>query len=371
MIVGGGLQAALLALAVRARAPGTAVTIVERGAALGGNHTWCFHGTDVSPRMAEWIAPLVGHRWDGHDVVFPSVRRTLAGSYAAIPSARVDAAVRATGAEVLTGVQAVTVAPGAVTLADGRTLTAPWIIDARGPDRAEVTGGWQKFVGVELVLDAPHGLTRPVLMDACVEQRDGFRFVYVLPFGPDRVLVEDTVFSDGAYLDVAAGTAACLAYAAARGWHGTIARTETGVLPMPWRCTVVPPRPGLIVAGYQGGWLHPVTGYSLPVAARLAEAIADGLADGDVEGAASDAACAHVDQLGFACRLAWMMFRWFPPTERRGVLEHFYRLPEDTIARFYALTLTRRDRARVFLRRPPPGLSWRALVAGGLPAEVR
>ena len=66
-----------------------------------------------------------------------------------------------------------------------------------------------------------------------------------------------------------------------------------------------------------------------------------------------------------------MMFRWFPPAQRRGVLEHFYRLPEDTIARFYALTLTRRDRARVFLRRPPPGLSWRALVTGGLAQDAR
>ncbi len=371
VLVGGGLQAALLALAVRARAPSTRVTIVERGAALGGNHTWCFHGTDVSPRMARWIEPLIGHRWDGYDVAFPSARRTLGGSYHAIPSARIDAAVRATGAEIVTEAVAVTVAPGAVTLADGRVLTAPWIVDARGPDRAEVTGGWQKFVGVELVTAAPHGVTRPLLMDACVEQRDGFRFVYVLPLAPDRLLIEDTAFSDGAYLDVGAGTAACLAYAAARGWRGEVVRTETGVLPMPWQCAVVAPRPGLVVAGYQGGWFHPVTGYSLPVAARLAEAIADGLADDDVLTAVTEAARAHTAQLGFACRLAWMMFRWFPPDERRGVLEHFYRLPEDTIARFYALTMTRLDRARVFLRRPPRGLSWRALVTGGRPAEAR
>ncbi|MBK9036022.1 MAG: lycopene beta-cyclase CrtY [Myxococcales bacterium] len=371
VIVGGGLQAALLALAVRAQAPSTRLAIVERGAALGGNHTWCFHTTDVSARMARWLAPLVAHRWDGHDVAFPSHARTLAGGYAAIPSDRVDAVVRATGATVYIGAHATEVGPRQVTLADGRTLTAPWVIDARGPDRADGVGGFQKFVGLELALAAPHGLTRPILMDACVPQVDGYRFMYVLPLAPDRLLVEDTYFSERAYLDVEAIAAEVRAYADARGWRGAVVRTETGVLPLPWQCAVVAPRPGLITAGYQGGWFHPVTGYSLPIAARLAEAIADGLAAGDVLARVDALADQHGAQLAFACRLVWMMFRWFPPAQRRGVLEHFYRLPEDTIARFYALTLSRRDRTRVFLRRPPPGLSWRALVAGGVAPEAR
>ena len=226
-------------------------------------------------------------------------------------------------------------------------------------------------MGLELALDAPHGLPRPVLMDACVPQVDGYRFMYVLPLAPDRLLVEDTYFSERAYLDVDTIAAEVRAYADARGWRGAVVRTETGVLPLPWQCAVVAPRPGLITAGYQGGWFHPVTGYSLPIAARLAEAIADGLAAGDVLARVDALADQHGAQLGFACRLVWMMFRWFPPAQRRGVLEHFYRLPEDTIARFYALTLSRRDRTRVFLRRPPPGLSWRALVAGGVTPEAR
>ena len=41
-------------------------------------------------------------------------------------------------------------------------------------------------------------------MDATVPQRDGFRFVYTLPFAPDRVLIEDTYYSDGLDLDPAA-----------------------------------------------------------------------------------------------------------------------------------------------------------------------
>ena len=93
MLVGGGLQSALLALALRARRPNATLALVEREARLGGNHTWSFHDGDVAPARA-WVEPLVAHRWPGYDVVFPDSRRRLDHGYATIPSARLDAVVR-------------------------------------------------------------------------------------------------------------------------------------------------------------------------------------------------------------------------------------------------------------------------------------
>jgi lycopene beta-cyclase len=251
-----------------------------------------------------------------------------------------------------------------------REVRATTVIDARGPDRAGGSGGYQKFVGLELVLAQPHGLDAPILMDATVAQLDGFRFLYVLPLAPDRLLVEDTCFSDGPQLDAAGLRARALEYAAARGWMArTIVREERGVLPMTWDAEVADPERGLVVAGYQGGWFHPVTGYSFPVALRVAAAVGEALARG-VDPAAAVAALvpAHRAQLRFARRLVWMMFRWFSPEDRAGVLEHFYRLPEDTVRRFYALQLTGRDRARMFLGRPPRGLSLRRMFASPSPS---
>ena len=54
-----------------------------------------------------------------------------------------------------------------------------------------------------------------------------------------------------------------------------------------------------------------------------------------------------------------MMFGWYPDDQRWHVLERFYRLPEATIRRFYALELTAMDRARIVIGRPPRGLSLR------------
>jgi lycopene beta-cyclase len=243
------------------------------------------------------------------------------------------------------------------------------VIDARGPDeRSATTCGWQKFLGQELVLAAPHGLDRPILMDATVEQLDGFRFCYVLPIGPDRVLVEDTYFSDTQYTDVAALRERIADYIARRGWRAVrLEREEVGVLPLPWAGDIAPVATRPLVAGYAGGWFHPVTGYSFPIASRLAARIAGATVHELFGGVLTEHARSHARQLKFALRLNHMLFRWFAPAKRYHVLERFYRLPEAVIRRFYALELTAADRARILIGRPPKGLSLRA-VLGGEPA---
>ena len=48
-----------------------------------------------------------------------------------------------------------------------------------------------------------------------------------------------------------------------------------------------------------------------------------------------------------------MLYRAAEPGERYRVLQHFYRLPEPLIARFYAGRVTWADRVRVLSGRPP------------------
>lgn len=364
-LVGGGLQNALIALAIRAQQPAARIAMIERGSAPGGNHTWCFHAGDLPADARAWIEPLVVAQWDGYDVAFPGFARSLESPYACVSSERVATcvtrALATPGSELLVGTTAVEVTPNHVLVRDERgaqrTIRATTVIDARGPDRAaDRDCGWQKFVGIELELTAPHGLAQPLLMDATIPQRDGFRFMYVLPLTTTRVLVEDTYFSNVAYLDVDDVRGEVAAYVAARGWDiAERVREEVGVLPLPWRVSA-PSVAAPLIAGYAGNWFHPVTGYSFPIAARLASIIACG---GDVHAFAQS----HARQLAFAARLNHMLFRWFPPDQRYHVLERFYRrLPEPTIRRFYALELTSMDRARILVGRPPRGMSWRAAL---------
>lgn len=368
VLVGGGLQSGLVALALCARRTAPRIAIVEQGERLGGNHTWCFHEADVPPALRAAIAPLVVARWDGWRVRFPGRERRFAMPYAAVTSARLDAVVRARLAEggaVMLGRGAVEVRASHVVLDGGEVVSGRAVIDARGPVSGLERGrrghrGYQKFLGLELVLNEPHGLAEPVLMDATVPQTDGFRFVYALPLAADRLLVEDTYFSDTPALDTEGLRARVLGYAEALGLHvARVEREETGVLPMPWQGGPSPRAGAPLVAGYRGGFFHPATGYSFAIAARLAEAVAS-VAPEEIAGPEVEALARRLRrQAWFAKGLNRLLFRWFEPEARWHVLDRFHRLPEETIRRFHALDMTLGDQARILAGRPPRGLSLR------------
>ena len=177
--------------------------------------------------------------------------------------------------------------------------------------------------------------------------------------------MEDTYFSDDSHLDREAIRAGVTDYLREMGFENyTVVREEAGVLPLPYANTFTPVKSGPLVAGYQGGWFHPVTGYSFPLAVRLAIFIAGRSVDSLFSREIQRMARRHQMQLRFSYFLNYMLYRWFAPRERWNVLERFYRLPEATIRRFYALNLTVRDCLRIIVGRPPRGISWYAVLTG-------
>jgi lycopene beta-cyclase len=329
---------------------------------VGGNHVWSFFDGDVADSDRWLVDPLVCHHWDGYDVAFPGHRRTLDQGYNSIESERFDAVVRAAlPADAIIAGRVAAIDAGGVTLEDGGRIAATAVIDARGPgDLSHLDLGWQKFVGQLLHLDAPHGLIRPVVMDATVEQIDGYRFVYLLPFDATTIFVEDTYYSDSPALDVAAVKARIAYYALARGWRATAAnRIETGVLPVVvagdfdayWNSTGTE----VAKAGMRAGLFHPTTGYSLPDAVRLATLIAE--APDHSGRALAKLIRNHARRTwrgrGFYRLLDVMLFRAAFPMERYRIMERFYRLDAGMIGRFYAARSSLRDRMRILVGRPP------------------
>jgi lycopene beta-cyclase len=219
--------------------------------------------------------------------------------------------------------------------------------------------GYQNFLGQEVQLAHPHGMQVPTLMDATVEQLDGYRFVYVLPLSPDRLLIEDTYYSAQASVDPIQLRQRIARYAQAHGW--TVAHTlreERGSLPI-----VLAGRfeafyaDGHAVArsGLRAGLFHPVTGYSLPEAVRLADLIA-GAADVGAE-ALQALLYRHRRALWrrqrFFRLLNRMLFLAAEPERRWRVLERFHRLPPALIQRFYAGAPTLADKVRLLTGKPP------------------
>jgi len=364
-ILGGGLSGGLCALALAHHAPHLTVAIIEQEHELAGNHTWCCHASDLAAGAGEsvgdWFRPLVRYRWPQYQVAFPDFQRTIDGDYLCIPATALKSemtkAMAGPGRQILLGHQVVRASAHEVTLASGRRVRAAAVLDARGARPDKTACGYQKFVGweIETAEPAPSLGRNPTLMDACVQQLDGYRFVYVLPMSSTRFLVEDTYFSRDPMITPEVVAGRLRAYLSDRGIRGyTIVREERGVLPMPW--TAGPEMAGEdstpLALGYRAGLFHPATGYSLGIGAQTAERLAIALRDA-LPGTLHDTAVRTIRDvrhglavnLRFARTLNFLAFRTIPEKWLRAlVFEAVYRMPQEILGRFYAARNTTRDR---------------------------
>lgn len=369
VIVGGGLSGCLAALALARRRPDIDFVLIEQDAGLGGNHIWSFFDTDVAGPSRWVLDDLPITHWPDHEVHFPHRSRVIPLGYNSLASADLDATIR----RILPPERMRLACPirqveaNGVVLESGERIAAEGVIDARGP--APTPGlelAWQKFVGRRYRFALPHKRSRPIIMDATVDQADGYRFAYSLPFTDTDLLIEDTYYSNSPNLDDAAVGARLDALAKKIGTAEMVSE-ERGVLPVLlggsvdslWNSDQPVPQLGL-----RGGFFHPTTGYSLPDAVRNA-ALLSGQAD--VSSPALHRLFHRRAQALWKKRkyfqlLNRMLFYGARPADRYRVLEHFYRLPVAVIGRFYAGALTRTDKIRILSGRPPVPIT-RAVAA--------
>lgn len=381
-IVGGGLAGGLIALAIHQENPGISLRVIEAGEALGGNHRWSWFDTDLNEAGEALMAPFRKMRWDdGYEVRFPAHRRALMAGYVSLDSADFDAALKRElpKGTILTNREVSQLNPDGVLLANGEEIAARTVIDCRSfAPTSDFTGGWQVFMGRHIRTHEPHGLERPIIMDASINQHDAYRFVYTLPLGSHELFVEDTYYADSGFLDRSALSRRIDEYCNQHGWQHDILGGETGVLPVitggKFGAYQMSQRQnGVAVAGARGGFVHPLTSYTLPYAVRTAQLIAQN-ADlpGDQLGALLEAqARNHWRATKFYRRLGSMLFGVPDPNKRYRIFERFYRLPEGLIERFYAGKSTRKDRMRVLTGRPPMSVfsAIKALTTKGRPLK--
>lgn len=387
IIVGGGLAGGLTALRLAQTHPEKKVLLLEKTAALGGNHTWSFYEADLtapdsneSPETkAElWMQPLISKSWDSHEVRFPKTTRTIDSRYHSIRSEKFHAGLmEKLGRNVRLNCDVRKISDSEVETSSGEILRAPLVIDASGikPEQrtprtfAGAPCGWMKYIGFDLKLKKPHGLERPILADASVPQMDGLRYFYCLPWDANHILVEETFLSSSPDLNRERISRSIKAYAERSGWEiESIERVEDGQLPLPlyalsfdkppetpFECDgedFIDQSPVSISAGV--GWFHSSTGQSLPDAVRIAEFISElpQLRTGPVRAELREFRKEWIEQQRFYRLLNRLTFRAVEPSLRYQITERFYGLREDLIERFFAGTSTRADRPRILGAKP-------------------
>ncbi|MBV9015605.1 MAG: lycopene beta-cyclase CrtY [Alphaproteobacteria bacterium] len=359
--MGGGLAGCLAALALAMRRPEVPLLLLEQESGFGGNHIWSFFDTDLETRHRWLVSPLVSHRWTDHEVRFPGRCRIIAIGYNSLCSATLDRVLRERlrPDQYRLGCRIAAIGPGELQLETGERISAGTVVDARGGFRPDgLVLAWQKFLGRFYRFERRHGSARPMIMDATVSQTSGYRFVYTLPFAENELLVEDTYYSNRAELDVPRLRRTVDDYVHARSWNpDNVVEEESGVLPVVLGGDVARLWGSTPVArlGLAGGFFHPTTGYSLPDAVANAAALTE---QRDLSSPALYALlkyrAVHLwESRSFYRLLNRLLFDAAPPLARYRVLEHFYRLPMGTIARFYAGRLSSWDKLRILSGRPP------------------
>ncbi|MGB3808387.1 MAG: lycopene beta-cyclase CrtY [Erythrobacter sp.] len=392
VIVGGGLAGGLIALAVQRRAPDCRFVVIEAGETFGGNHRWSWFATDLDDEGTELLDEFTLNRWnEGYEIAFPRYERQLQTGYRSLSSdvfhERLVDILPPEAMRLATRVEDLDA--GGVTLGDGTRIDARAVIDCRTfrPSK-KLAGGWQVFLGQHIKCEEPHGLTRPVIMDARVDQLaphgngSAYRFVYVLPLSEDEVFVEDTYYADQPRMDKSILRARTQDYARRNGWRGEVIGEETGILPVvtggDFDAALDAQRiPGVAMAGTRGGFTHPLTSYTLPFAARNAMVIADRVAaETGANGEELAALCearsdSHWHATGFYRMLGRMLFEAAQPGKRVDVFQHFYNLDGALVERFYAAKSSWIDRLRILTGRPPVAVpsAIRALLSRGTPFQ--
>ena len=344
LIAGGGLAGCLAAIALAKLRPEVPLLLVEEGASFGGNHIWSFFDEDLDEEERQLVEPLIGQSWQGYYVAFPGRSRKFKAGYNSVRSGDLDAAVRAAlrPDQYRLGTKIVAVRDNELVLVGGEKIKAEGAIDARGAANLSMLElGWRKFAGRELLFAQPHKVDRPVLMDATVEQLDGFRFFQCLPFSDTKMLIEECNYSDSPEFD-GDPWERLDAYMQLRRWKKKrIVREERGALPIAlggdfgafWRVG------GARVAklGLRGGFFHPTTGYTLPDAVRTALLLAG---QRDFAGAALHDLFEEEASALWRRREAYRSFNnalfSARASERCRIFENFYELDPALISRFHS-----------------------------------
>jgi lycopene beta-cyclase len=358
-LVGGGLQSALLATAIRHFQPAATIAILEQKDQLCGNHRWSFHLSDIHDGARDWFDRVPQTRWTGYRVAFPNYQRLVDSAYGSIRSQDFAEFLSHEAGErtaIHLGASISQVGHDYAMTADGRRWQADLVIDCRGIGSSiPMHCGYQKFFGFEFnLLDASWPVGEPTLMDSRIPQHDGYAFVYVLPFSATSVLIEITHFSDHARLEREVCWQHAVGYLHHHGiQNARLVGEESGCLPMPYRRSTSCQLDGPVIGGYRGGWFHPATGYSLPLAIQFAQTVATSVPE-EAPARLRKLADSYRARDAFALLLNRMLFRLVSPMQRHQIFRRFYRsLPVDSIERFYAHQFTWIDAARILCGVPP------------------
>ncbi|HVK60288.1 MAG TPA: lycopene cyclase family protein, partial [Bdellovibrionales bacterium] len=200
--------------------------------------------------------------------------------------------------------------------------------------------------------------TKPILVDAVCPQLDGLRFFELLPIDAHRIFVSENFCSDTSELNEDRISKSLRSYVERRGWKiKTMERQEKNALPMPLTAESV--RTSVtgeaLLIGARGGYFHSTTCQSLADTVRFAEHLAklQELTTNSARDSLMRFRRSWLSRQRFYRLVNRLIFNASEPTLRYQVLQRFYELPTEMLARFQGGRTSWADRLRIITGKSP------------------
>jgi lycopene beta-cyclase len=221
LIAGGGVAAALAALAMARLRPEVPMLLAGEAPQSGGGRTLFFLDEQLSPEERDFLAPLAVRSWDGFYVALPGRSRKLMLRCHAVTGEAIDIAVREglSTDRYRPDCRIVAVRDDSLLLHGGEVVKGDGAIDARAwTHQTTLELGWRHSTARTCRFEAPHRVDLPVLVDATVDQGAGCAFFTCLPLDETRLLVEHVRYSSAGEAEAGEGSRRIESYVALRGW---------------------------------------------------------------------------------------------------------------------------------------------------------
>ncbi len=262
------------------------ILIIDPDTKHNNDKTYCFWSEQNEP-LTLLCRNLISHQWDEVSVNRNIKESLLPKKYFHISSIDVYKELRRIinqyNFQRIEGsvIEMITIENGVKVITDSSVWESSLVFDSRPPKylppKNDDTHLLQSFIGYVITTDDPILNTNCMdLMDFNVDQLGATQFMYVLPLGEGKMLVELTRFGIEAITQKEANSVLDL-YITQRFGNYQILDIEIGCIPMSTADISVEYLPGVIAIGGRAGAVKPSTGYAFKNMFNHAERLADSL----------------------------------------------------------------------------------------------
>jgi lycopene beta-cyclase len=291
LFAGAGASATLLLMSMERRGllQGKTILILDPSEKTKNDRTFCFWGVpDQEP--ASYCPQLISHQWASVSIDRTEPETLLPMQYLHISGLDLYHELRRivekySAQRAYEAVQSLeSTENGVFVKTDNNAWFASAVFDSRPPKYQQPKENeahlFQSFIGYVIQTNTFNEVIDHVdLMDFDVEQHGYTQFIYVLPFGPNKMLVELTRFGK-ALIDPKEAEAILVDYIKKRYGAYQILDTEVGCIPMSNAEIAVKSIAGVVNIGGRAGAIKPSTGYAFKNMLTNAEVVAESLQKG-------------------------------------------------------------------------------------------